>query len=76
MDTMLDTRAPLLTRADRCDRCGAAAMVRVTTQEHGVWLWCGHHYDQNKNALPGVMIVHDERNPLPEVEPLSEGSAE
>jgi hypothetical protein len=76
MDTMLDTRARVLTRADRCDRCGACAMVRVTTQEQGIWLWCGHHYDQNKSALPGILKVHDERDPLPTAKELSEGSAE
>jgi hypothetical protein len=61
---------PTLTKADRCDAtCGAAAMVRVTTATLGEFLFCGHHWDIAKKNLPGVVKVHDERNPLmrPEV---------
>lgn len=64
MNTMNITAEPLLTRADRCEACSAAAMVRVTTESLGVWLFCGSHYDRNKGAIPGVTHVHDERNPL------------
>jgi len=31
-----------LTRRDRCDRCGAAALVRVTLRT-GELHFCGHH---------------------------------
>jgi hypothetical protein len=64
MTTMNVTREPLLTKADRCEACAAAAMVRVRTENLGVWLFCGSHWDRSKDALPGVVHVHDERNPL------------
>ncbi|MEA5118358.1 MAG: hypothetical protein VB036_12155 [Propionicimonas sp.] len=31
-----------LTAADRCDRCGAQAYVRVTLSSGGELLFCGH----------------------------------
>ena len=34
--------APTLTAADRCDRCGAQAFVRVVLSS-GDLLFCGHH---------------------------------
>jgi len=66
METMLDTmREPILTKVDRCDAtCPAGAMVRVTTKDLGVFLFCGHHADLNLPFIPGVIKVHDERNPL------------
>ena len=39
--TAIDTRAPL-TAQDRCDKCGAAAMVRATLLT-GELYFCGHH---------------------------------
>jgi hypothetical protein len=66
MNTMLETREPLLTKADRCDAtCPAAAMVRVTTENLGVFLFCGSHFDRNKDAIPGIVRIHDERQPIP-----------
>jgi hypothetical protein len=40
-----------LTRADRCDRCGAAAQVRVEMTA-GELLFCQHHADRYKDCLP------------------------
>ncbi|GAA2013915.1 hypothetical protein JL107_13550 [Nakamurella flavida] len=34
---------PVLTAADRCDRCGAAAQVRAVLPTGGELLFCGHH---------------------------------
>ncbi|KID31247.1 DUF7455 domain-containing protein [Prauserella rugosa] len=34
---------PELTRADRCDRCGAAAQLRAVLPSGGELLFCGHH---------------------------------
>lgn len=68
MNTVLSTREPVLTRADRCDAtCPAAAMVRVTTKDLGTFLFCGHHFDLNKDVIPGIIRVHDERNPISEI---------
>lgn len=70
MSTVLSTREAVLTRADRCDAtCPAAAMVRVTTKDLGVFLFCGHHFDLNKDVIPGILRVHDERNPIAEILP-------
>jgi len=55
---------PILNRTHRCERCGAAAMVRVTTETLGIWLFCGHCASQHLDAIPGVRHVHDERNPV------------
>jgi hypothetical protein len=41
MSTSTETRLPL-TALDRCDKCGAAAMVRATLVA-GELLFCGHH---------------------------------
>lgn len=35
--------SPALTAADRCDRCGAQAYVRVTLATGGELLFCAHH---------------------------------
>lgn len=57
----------VLTRQDRCDRCGAEAYVSVT---HMDWpqelLFCGHHGSQHLPALEGLsgVWIHDERERL------------
>ncbi|NBP85955.1 MAG: hypothetical protein EBU54_12500 [Mycobacteriaceae bacterium] len=35
--------SPGLTRADRCDRCGAVARVRATLPSGAELLFCQHH---------------------------------
>ena len=42
MTTALAPTSPL-TAADRCDRCGAQAYVRVRLVSGGELLFCGHH---------------------------------
>lgn len=39
-----------LTHADRCDRCGARALVRVLLG-FSVLDFCKHHYEQNAAVL-------------------------
>lgn len=75
MTTVLQTREAVLTKADRCDAtCPAGAMVRVTTKDLGTFLFCGHHYDLNKDVIPGIVHVHDERQPLPVKAVVEEGA--
>lgn len=51
-----------LTAADRCDRCGAAAAVRVVLASGGELLFCGHHANQHSARLEEMAaVVHDER---------------
>ena len=50
MTTTMLTR-PELTRADRCDRCGAAAQVRAVLPSGGELLFCGHHARKHNERL-------------------------
>lgn len=40
-----------LTAADRCDRCGARAYVRVVLPGGGELLFCAHHGRAHESAL-------------------------
>lgn len=42
---------PELTAADRCDRCGAAAKIRVVLRTGGELLFCGHHGREHESKL-------------------------
>ncbi|HEX7355507.1 MAG TPA: hypothetical protein VF288_11825 [Mycobacteriales bacterium] len=56
---------PRLTAADRCDRCGAQAYVRVVLSGGGELLFCNHHYGEHEAPLAKVAIaVDDERASL------------
>ena len=55
---------------DRCDKCGAEALVQVTGMS-GELMFCGHHYNSimstpdGYNSMMSFMIsVIDERNKL------------
>lgn len=72
MDT-LEKGKVTLSKADRCDRCGARALVQadifyeVETEEgaHAAMtflLFCGHHFDKHRDAIElQAMRVHDQR---------------
>lgn len=49
--------SPELTRADRCDRCGAAARVRVTLPSGAELLFCGHHASKHEAKLIELAAV-------------------
>ncbi|MEO6881313.1 MAG: hypothetical protein ABI181_10280 [Mycobacteriaceae bacterium] len=42
---------PEITTADRCDRCGAAARVRVLLPSGGELLFCAHHGHEHEARL-------------------------
>src|SRR5664279_5413875 len=46
-----------LTTADRCDRCGAAAMVRAVLPTGGELLFCGHHANEHSTRLEQMAAV-------------------
>jgi 4-hydroxyphenylpyruvate dioxygenase-like putative hemolysin len=50
------TTAPTLSVADRCDRCGAQAFVRVVLRA-GELLFCGHHARAHGPGLQAVAVV-------------------
>jgi len=55
-----------LTAADRCDRCGAQAYVRVVLAT-GELLFCAHHARQHAPALSNIAVdVQDETQRLTE----------
>ena len=50
-----------LNAADRCDRCGAQAYVRVTLESGFDLLFCNHHSKQHSDKLRQVALkIHDE----------------
>jgi hypothetical protein len=57
--------APTLTAADRCDRCGARAYVRVRLSSGGELLFCAHHGREHLPKLQGLASdIQDETDRL------------
>ncbi|RNL87413.1 DUF7455 domain-containing protein [Halostreptopolyspora alba] len=66
---MTGTLAPThpLTAADRCDRCGAQAYVRVVLNSGGDLLFCAHHMHEHDDSIRKIAAeVQDETNRLHE----------
>jgi hypothetical protein len=65
-----------LTAADRCDRCGAQAYVRVVMPSGSELLFCAHHGREHADALAQANAeVHDESERLietPAIAPIDE----
>jgi hypothetical protein len=56
-----------LSAADRCDRCGARAYVRVVLPTGGELLFCAHHGRRHEAALrAGQAEILDETHVLDE----------
>jgi hypothetical protein len=56
--TLIDTRQPIVV-SDRCDKCGARAMVRATFSG-GELYFCGHHAREAETMLVSQAIeVYD-----------------
>ena len=54
-----------LTAADRCDRCGAQAYVRVLLPSSGELLFCAHHNRQHGPVLAKIAVeIQDETQRL------------
>ena len=65
MSAAVATDRTPLTAADRCDRCGARAYVRVTLSSGGELLFCAHHARQHEDSLRAVAAdIQDESNEL------------
>jgi len=52
---------PALNAADRCDRCGAQAYVRVVLAGGGELLFCSHHYAEHEDKLRLVALAVDDQ---------------
>lgn len=60
--TVIDDAA--LSAADRCDRCGAQAYVRVVLSG-GELLFCAHHGRAHNDKLQQVALkIHDESDKI------------
>lgn len=58
MTTAVETRVPI-TALDRCDKCGAPAMVRATLQS-GELYFCGHHgREMGTSLVSKALEVYD-----------------
>jgi hypothetical protein len=65
-----------LTAADRCDRCGAQAYVRVTLPAGSELLFCAHHGREYAPKLRELAAeILDESVRLDEVQPVPTASA-
>ena len=65
MNTAVAPGAPALSAADRCDRCGAQAYLRVELQSGGELHFCAHHAREHSDALRDVAAAfHDETHKL------------
>jgi len=61
VSTSLIKDAAGLSAADRCDRCGAQAYVRVTMANGFELLFCAHHGKEHADKLKQVALqIHDE----------------
>ncbi|WP_122817758.1 DUF7455 domain-containing protein [Nocardioides pantholopis] len=64
MTTAVAPSSPL-TAADRCDRCGAQAYLRVELQTGGELLFCAHHAREHGEKLKEIAVnVIDETHKL------------
>jgi len=74
--TTVLTPASPLTAADRCDRCGAQAYVRVTLSAGSELLFCAHHGRQYAPKLREIDAhISDQSERLDESQPTPAASA-
>ena len=65
MTTAVAPNTAALSAADRCDRCGAQAYLRVELQSGGELLFCAHHAREHGDKLKEVALkVIDETHKL------------
>jgi hypothetical protein len=63
--TALAPSTAALSAADRCDRCGAQAYLRVELQSGGELLFCAHHAREHGDKLKEIAAnVVDETHKL------------
>ena len=65
MTTAVAPSSASLSAADRCDRCGAQAYLRVELQSGGELLFCAHHAREHGDKLRQIAAhVTDETDRL------------
>ena len=76
VNTALAPSSPL-TAADRCDRCGAQAYLRVELQSGGELLFCAHHAREHGDKLKQIAVkLVDETDKLTDTPSTSASDAE
>jgi len=72
--TTVLTPASPLTAADRCDRCGAQAYLRVVLASGGELLFCAHHGRKFEPELKKIAVdIQDESGRLSATPASSDG---
>ncbi len=72
MNTAFAPSSSPLTAADRCDRCGAQAYLRVELQSGGELLFCAHHAREHGPKLKEVAVaLVDETDKLHDSKPAA-----
>ncbi len=75
MTTAVAPSTASLSAADRCDRCGAQAYLRVELVSGGELLFCAHHAREHGDKLRTVAAsVHDETHKLQDTPATASGS--
>lgn len=65
MSTAVAPDAAALSAADRCDRCGAQAYLRVALHSGGELFFCAHHAREHGDALRDIAtVVRDDTHKL------------
>jgi hypothetical protein len=65
VNTAVAPSSASLSAADRCDRCGAQAYLRVELQSGGELLFCAHHAREHGDKLREIAaLVIDETTKL------------
>ena len=62
MTTAVAPSSASLSAADRCDRCGAQAYLRVELQSGGELLFCAHHAREHGDKLREIAANVDRRD--------------
>ncbi len=71
MNTALAPHARL-SAADRCDRCGAQAYIRVTMPSGGELLFCAHHGRSHEAKLREIAVgFQDDSETLAQTPPVA-----
>jgi hypothetical protein len=59
------TQAPAVSPAERCDRCGARAVVRAIMPGGGDLVFCAHHGRQHADRLRATAVeIRDDEGVL------------
>ena len=67
MNAVAAPSTPTLSAADRCDRCGAQAYLRVQLHSGGELHFCAHHAREHGDKLREVAVaLTDESHKLTE----------